>query len=377
MWLRFLLVVTTVLIGSSADATPTLVWEKWLHLPGVLDLAGPFAGGDIAVAVHGHVEQLGPSGSHTRFASGYAVGNSAESYITTSPGLMVARAGCSFPNDYVYALDLRSKPPGVRAISLTGKVSRLATIRGASSLSGITIDTEGAFDHRVLVVEKGTATSRVFAVDCKGGVQTIATVGALLEGGIAVAPRAFGSFGGQLIAPDEIHGILYAITASGKVSVVTHPDITAGPDIGVESIGFVPSGTIGAAYVADRGTPRSAQPHPGTDSILRLSGGSLRAAGVVPEDLLVATEGAGTLLRVHCGSTCTSTVIATGPPAGHIEGHILVLGSSSPLLTVPPTPKPGRGWWTGLASVAAVLVGGAGLLALLFWRGRRGLSKSP
>ena len=359
--------VTGLLLGSpvTASSASKPAWEKWLHVPGVLDVAGPARNGRVIVAARGRLRYLDPSGSTSPFAPAYAVGPSPESYMTMSPGVSVARARCTFPRDAVYALDLRSKPPGVTAVTANGIVSRLARVGGASGLNGITMDTVGTFDHRLLVVEKRATTSRVFAVDCKGGVETIGVVNAPIEGGVAVAPPGFGPFGGQLIAPDEIHGILYAIAASGKVSVVARPNVAAGPDIGVESVGFVPRGTIGAAYVADRGTPKSANPHPGTDSVLRLDGATLRSAGVVAGDLLVATEGAGTLVNVHCATSCASTVIATGPPEGHIEGHILVIGAQNPLGTAPAVPASSGGSNAYLVWTVVLVVGVIVLLVVI------------
>jgi hypothetical protein len=348
-----LTLLALVVIAQPAAGTATATWETWLHLPGVLDIAGPRSDGRLVIAVRGHLDLLDPSGALTRLAPAYTVGNSPESYITISPGLSVARAGCSFPRDTVYALDLTSKPPGVTAITPTGAVSRLATVAGASGLNAITIDRQGSFGHRVLVIEKGSKSSRVFAVDCVGRVEAIATVGALLEGGIEVAPATFGSFGGRLIAPDENHGVLYAISSAGAVSIVAHPDVPAGPDIGIESIGFVPPAGIGAAYVADRGTPKSAKPHPGTDSILRLTGE--RLSGVAPGDLLVATEGAGTLVDVRCAPGCTSIVIASGPRAGHIEGHIVVVPGTNALARAPAHPR--RPGGSGQNAVALIVLG--------------------
>src|SRR5262249_61985677 len=70
-----------------------------------------------------------------------------------------------------------------------------------------------------------------------------------MEGGIAVAPATFGRFGGDLIAPDEGHGLVYAVDPSGKVAILARSGRPAGGDIGVESAGFVPSGA-GGAYLA-------------------------------------------------------------------------------------------------------------------------------
>ena len=57
---------------------------------------------------------------------------------------------------------------------------------------------------------------------------------------------------------------------------IARSGLATGQDIGVEGVGFVPPGFAGggAAYFADRAT--SGNPHPGTDSLLRLDAGSLR-----------------------------------------------------------------------------------------------------
>src|SRR5262249_59551847 len=83
---------------------------------------------------------------------------------------------------------------------------------------------------------------------------TVAEQAPRLAGGIAVAPRSFGRFAGQLIAPDEVGGGLVAIDAGGRATTVVDSGLATGGDIGVESVGFVPTrfGARGAAFLADR-----------------------------------------------------------------------------------------------------------------------------
>jgi hypothetical protein len=161
------------------------------------------------------------------------------------------------------------------------------------------------------------------ALDCRGRSSTIARGAPRSEGGIAVAPGSFGAFGGQLIAPDEHSGRIIAIAADGGSRTVVSSGLSGGPDIGVESIGFVPAGfrRSHAAYLADRGTPGS--PHPGTDTVLRLSGAALKRAGVRAGDLLLATEASARTITVRCAGTCTVGRIADGPAVAHAEGHIV------------------------------------------------------
>jgi len=101
---------------------------------------------------------------------------------------------------------------------------------------------------------------------------------------------SFGRYGGDLVAPGETSGRVFAIGPDGSVVTLVVSGLPHGGDIGVESAGFVPPGFSagGAAYLADRFSKGNR--HPGTDSILRLPGQELISAGVRAGDLLVATE---------------------------------------------------------------------------------------
>ena len=373
-------VVSGGFVWASSSPKAAAVWETSIHFPGVLDLAGPRTDGRYVAAAHGRLKLLATDGVVTDLAPAYSVPPNPESYISMSPGFSVTGTGCEFPPDLLFALDLRSRPPGVSTISAAGLVSHLATIDGVSTLSGIAMDTTGDFGHRLLVTGRIAAKTIVAAIDCTGSVKRVGTVNAGIEGGISVAPRNFGPYGGQLIGADEVHGNVYAISATGRVSVVANPGIPAGQDIGVESTGFVPAAGAVAAYVADRGTPRSADPHPGTDHVLALNAVALSAAGVITGDLLVAAEGAGTLVKVHCARACTSALIARGPAVAHVEGHIVIVAKTNPL--VPGSASPSktaagsglRKIVIGVAVVVVVAVTVGAALALAARRHREGES---
>jgi hypothetical protein len=173
-----------------------------------------------------------------------------------------------------------------------------------------------------------TATSGsrtiVYALDSRGSVSTITASAPKLEGGIAVAPASFGRFAGDLIAPDENSGRIYAISPDGRSVVLAASGLAHGGDVGVESLGFVPRGFTSSwsALVADRRTPGN--PHPGDDAVLRLEGSSLLAAGVREGDLVVATEGGAQTDAIRCGgSACEVRHVADGPAQAHLEGHIV------------------------------------------------------
>ena len=180
----------------------------------------------------------------------------------------------------------------------------------------------GRFGHRLLVTAGSDGGVIVFAIGCSGKVTTIARHDPPVEGGIAVAPVSFGRFAGDLIAPNEGSGRVFAIAPTGRAVTLVQSNLPSGADIGVESAGFVPIGfdSRDAAYLADRFS--AGNPHPGTNSILQLRGSELIQTGVRPGDLLVASEGGASTIAVRCKRVVTVHHIADGPVVAHGEGHI-------------------------------------------------------
>ena len=265
-----------------------------------------------------------PSGTlvpYARGPHGYRTRTN-EPYIARADDRAVAGAGCSFVKDTIYALEPSSKPAVIR-IDTDGQSRTFARLP-AGSPYGIAFDDVGRFGYQLLVTEVVDKHTTVLAIDCNGRITTITANAPVVEGGIAVAPRSFGAFGGDLIAPDEHTGIIWAIDPTGTATKVTQSPLAHGPDIGVESEGFVPSGFTNqwSAYVADRKTPGN--PHPGNDAILRLAGADLLAAGVQAGDLLVVSEASADTIVVHCSTRCSVRQIADGPENAHIEGHIVI-----------------------------------------------------
>src|SRR5262249_35080337 len=147
----------------------------------------------------------------------------------------------------------------------------------------------------------------LYAIDCAGRVTTLTEDAPIIEGGMAVAPRAFVPFGGRFFAPDETTGSIWTFASNGSGVEAPRPPFPAGHDVGVESLGFVPRLTKkGAAYVSDRGM--QGEPNPGTDSILRLTAAQLRSAGVQAGDLLIAAEEGATTADMRCrkGQGCAA-----------------------------------------------------------------------
>ena len=328
-------VAVLALWPSAVSAAPA--WEQWQSVAGVFDLAGPRSDRSLLVAGSGAVYTLAPGGTLTPFATAYHDDPGAEAYLAVSPGLNVGEAGCKFAKDDSFILRLHA-PIGVTRVDATGTdVSRFADV-SLPSLNGIAFDSVGTFANRLLVTGPRSGKTELDAIDCTGHVQVVASAAPVVEGGIAVAPQEFGAFGGDLIAPDELSGLIWAIAQDGSSKQVAVSGLAKGQDTGVESVGFVPRGFAkgGYLYYSDRATANN--PHPGTDHILRMSSADLVSVGVRDGDMLAATEGGASMIDVRCDPTCqVSTVVAT-PTVAHGEGHLAF--TLAPASTPAPTRSP-------------------------------------
>lgn len=309
--------------GSPERAVPAppAAWATFRHLPGVVDLAGPRADGSFLVAAAGRLLILGRDATlrpFARGAGGYLTATGTEPYLVLTSSDPVRGSHCSFGNDTAFAIE-PGKRPAVIMISPQGQARRFASLPAGRSLSGIAFDSTGLFGHRLLVMAGSGGQTTVFGIGCDGRISTVATGAPSVEGGIVVAPATFGRFGGDLIAPDEKSGRVYAVDPSGTVVTLAQSGLPAGGDIGVESAGFVPP-RAAAAYLADRFSGHNK--HPGDSAILRLSAAELARAGIQSGDLLVATEGAAWTIDVRCAARCTVRYVAIGPATAHAEGHI-------------------------------------------------------
>lgn len=319
--------------GSSASQRITAVsaasrarWQAAVAIRRPLDLSAPRSDGGIVLAADKRLELLSPAGAVQPLPAGragYANPGGEEPYIALSTGERDRGAGCSFAADALYVLRLQ-KGAGVTVIDARGEAHDFVRLPASGLENGIAFDTTGRFGHRLLVTATAGSTTTVYAIDCRGAVATVTRSAPRLEGGIAVAPASFGRFAGDLIAPDENSGRIYAISPAGRSSLVADSGLARGGDVGVESAGFVPAGfgSSATALVADRRTPGN--PHPGDDAVLRIGGRALIAAGVRPGDLLVATEGGAQTDAISChGASCRTRHVADGPAIAHLEGHIV------------------------------------------------------
>ncbi|MDP9325574.1 MAG: hypothetical protein M3O87_03450 [Candidatus Dormibacteraeota bacterium] len=319
----------------AATTSPSTIasWEQWQKVPGIFDIGGPRSDGRLVVAANGQLSLMAADGTLQPFArgsGGYQIDFSGtpEAYMTVSPGKRDDADGCDFKPDDVFVLDT-GKPPGVIKVDASGTKSRLADIP-AEGVNAITFDTTGTFGNRLIVTGPRQGKTGVYTVGCGGQVKAVNDSAPTLEGGIAVAPKGFGLFGGNLVAPDELTGKLYAIDAGGMVRTIATSTLPVGGDIGAESLGFIPDGFHargGFVYVADRLT--TGNPHPGNDALLRLNASELERFNLADGDLLVATEGGNFLELVHCADGCTIRQIAGGVPTAHGEGHVVAVVNSS------------------------------------------------
>lgn len=316
---------TAAIPGATLPAPPA-AWAEFRHLPGVVDLAGPRGDGSFLVAAAGRLFVLSREGALSPFArgaGGYQTATGTEPYLVVVNGVSAQGDHCAFPRDAAFAIQPGTQP-GVVMISPAGRARRFASLPPGSTLSGIAFDATGRFGHRLLVTAGFRGGTTVFGIGCDGRLSTVTADGPPVEGGIVVAPATFGEFGGDLIAPNETSGRLYAVSPSGGVVILARSGLPAGGDIGVESTGFAPAAAA-AMYLADRFTPGNR--HPGDDAILRLSAAGLARAGIRAGDLLVATEGGAKTIDVRCAATCAVRYVAAGPAIAHAEGHIVFSSS--------------------------------------------------
>lgn len=315
------IVLLTSSVASAAQMPPK--WRAVAKVPGVLDVVGPRGDGRLVLATHGGLFLMRPGGSplpYARGPRGYP-GSPGEPYIALAMGHRVPGVGCAFGRDVVFALD-PDATPGIVRVDRSGRSSRFADLPVGAFPTGITVDTVGRFGYRLLVTSFAAGKTTLHAFDCRGRARAIAAGAPHVEGGIAVAPRTFGRFGGTLIAVSEVSGRIYSFGPGGRVRLVAESGLPAGGDIGVESVGFVPPklGRRGAAFLADMGAPGS--PTSGSDSLLILTGTSLSRANLRRGELVVATEAGAKTIAVRCLRRCTVRRVADGPTVTHAEGHI-------------------------------------------------------
>jgi hypothetical protein len=314
-----------VTVHDASTARRLAHWKAFVRVTRPLDLAGGRRDGSLVLAAAGRLWVLERSGTVRPVAPAYKSPGGEEAYIAFVPPSATWTPRC-LRHGATYALKIPA-PHGVLEIGPGNRVRRFVTLRAEGLVDGITFDQVGDFGHRLLVTVNAGSRTTVDAIDCHGHVRTITRNAPRVEGGIVVAPRGFGRFGGDLIAPGEVSGKVFAISPQGTTAVVADSALPHGNDIGVESEAFLPDDPSGSMLLADRLTPGN--PHPGDDVVLRVTNKSLLAAGARAGDLIVATEGGARTDAIRCTrSGCQVLHVADGPSIAHAEGHIGLLSGS-------------------------------------------------
>ena len=333
-------------------------WERWISLPGVVDVVGPRPDGKLVAAAAGRLHLVDPgSGTTTPFGS-YSTDPAPPSYIAMAPGLDVAGAGCRFKAGEIYALELGTPPQAIVRVTVEGQASRFLEPPPVELLTGIAFDGTGRFGNQLLVAGRKNNRTVLFSIDCRGRLKTLTDSAPLMEGGMEVAPQMFGQHGGDLIGGDEVSGDVIFIRFDGTSGVLINPGLPAGQDVGVAGVGFTPPGFIGrggTAYAADRGVGEA--PAEGTGAIWRVTGERFSQVRIDENDLIVTTEGGGKTAVVRCRATCRTFPFGEAPGA-RIEGHVTVVLGPPP----PEVPKAGAMGTAIFAIVTGVIVGGGFIL---------------
>ena len=308
--------------GAPAPAPPQ--WRPLTPVQGIVDVAGPRRDGRLVLATRSGLLLLRPGSPPQPFArgpGGYTAAGG-EPYLALGTGIRPSGADCTFRRER----DLRARrerPAGHRPDRPARTGRPPGGLPGRLVPSGIAFDIVGRFGYRLLVTVVVAEKTTLYAIDCRGRATVVSQGGPRVEGGIAVAPRSFSRFAGELIAPDELSGRLFAFGPQGRVRLVVESGLPAGGDIGVEGVGFVPAGLgrRGAAYFAGPGRSRLADgrqrqparpPRPG----------SRPCPGLYPGELVAATESGALTIAVRCATRCTVRRVAVGPATAHGEGHV-------------------------------------------------------
>src|SRR3954447_10850792 len=223
----FALLAASCGAGTAAGAQE-VSWTPYQAAAGVVDLAGPRTDGRLVVAMGGGLQLFRGGGlqpfTHQTGAGGY-VPLANESYIALAPKVRLRKAHCSFHRDEMFAL--AENPNRIVRITRSGMASDFVSVP-SPFLGGITFDRVGTFGHRLLVSGTDSGQSTLYAIDCRGWTRKLADHGPNVEGGIEVAPRSFGRFGGRLIGLDEMHGPISAFKPDGSSTTLATPAPPAG-----------------------------------------------------------------------------------------------------------------------------------------------------
>src|SRR5438552_4782851 len=107
-------------------AQPSISWERWQHLEGIVDVGGPRSDGALVAMAAGRLYLLSTDGTTSPFAAGadgYSGPPEAEPYFVAAPALPSQSPDCGFVRDEIFILDLGT-PTGVIRVDAAGRASR-------------------------------------------------------------------------------------------------------------------------------------------------------------------------------------------------------------------------------------------------------------
>ena len=202
-------------------------WTPLIRVHGPHDVVGPRADGRLVIATSRGLFLYRRGGRATPFARGEGghVPVLGENYSVLARDHRLPAAGCRFRRDDLYVLDPMTNPSVIK-VDKRGRATRLVSFPGAL-LAGITFDQVGRFGSRLLVAARIANELTLYGVDCRAA-QVILERGPQVEGGIAVAPRSFGAFGGRLVAADELSGNIYAFDQRGGHTLLASSGLPGG-----------------------------------------------------------------------------------------------------------------------------------------------------
>ena len=182
-------------------------WLAFAHLRRPLDLVADDDGRRIVATASGRLWALGPIGAVQAFAPGRArIPQPRRRGAIHRP-----LAGRLLRNRVRLRAAARFRTRSRRSLAARARTA-IRRLGEPGLIDGLAFDTTGEFGHRLLVtINAGTRTT-VDAIGCAGIVHAITRSAPRVEGGIAVAPATFGRFAGDLIAPGETSGRIFAIT---------------------------------------------------------------------------------------------------------------------------------------------------------------------
>src|SRR5438552_15296884 len=136
------------LVMAPAAGAQQVAWEQWQHQVGIVDV-GTRADASLVAMAAGRLFTVAP-GAITPLVTDFTADPNAEPYFVVVSPLTDEAAGCTWSADDLFILDLTS-PPGLARVDGSGHTSHFTTLAGVDTLGGIALDTNGLFDHRLLV----------------------------------------------------------------------------------------------------------------------------------------------------------------------------------------------------------------------------------